>query len=326
VPIGALLSTLQARLDDPNYKSDKTVCQTISLGANFPGFECSLCSNITDLHIDGDNLHYCGSLTLSCNSPVASQNLVQTVNPPCVDIKNCQLFGCRKNCNNAGTCTALGICKCNAGHYGLDCSVVVDKSCIKSNAFDKTCWKADITDCHTIDFQLSSPLGEISREYVNLDEIDSIDLLPCQSVADNVNCQMCVQANSLHVSGSELIGCPTVLLTCEDIEVSNYQIDCLTLIKSDKLVCPAAPGSALSGKNDTGFFSSLGSAGTGKTILLILASILTLLFIAALGYFAMTKYFGFDLPNPFQQVDVYTEDEAPLKPDITDEDLEDESM
>jgi len=324
VPIGTILSTLQDRLDDPSHKSDKTVCRTINLGANFPEFECGLCTNITDLHIEGDNLHYCGSLTVSCSSPFTTQNFIQTFTPRCVDIKNCELFGCRNNCNRAGTCTALGICKCNAGHYGLDCSVEVDNNCIQSNAFDRTCWKAEFSDCQTIDFQVTSPVGEISREYAKLDEIDSLELLPCQELAENVNCEMCVEAKNLQVIGSELKGCPTVKLTCEDIVVSNYQIDCLTLIKSDKLVCPTSPSNAP--KNDTGFFGILGGAGTGKTILLVLACTLALLFIAGLGYFAMTKYFGFDLPNPFRQVDVYTEDEAPLRTDITDEDLEEESI
>jgi len=145
----------------------------------------------------------------------------------------------------------------------------------------------------------------------------SLDLVPCRNLTQNVKCEMCIPATDLKVVGEDLIGCPTLKITCADREVSNYKINCLTLVSSPNLVCPVLPS------GDTGIFAS---GGTGKTILLILASILAILFIAGLGYYVITKYFGFEIPNVFQPVDVYTEDVAPLNGNIQVVDDPEESM
>jgi len=244
--------------------------------------------------------------------------------PFCVNINNCQIFECQYNCN-AGTCTPLGICKCQKDHYGLDCSVSIKNNCIQSgpSPLQRACWEADIPDCHTLNFKVTTYMGDVISRNIKVDETTTLDLVPCNdfysNLTQNVKCEMCIPVTDLKVVGADLIGCPTVKITCSDIEVSNYQIDCLSLVNSPKLVCPNAP--VAPGQADTGIFAS---GGTGKTILLVLASILGLLFIAGLGYYTITKYFGFEIPNVFQPVDVYTEDVEPLKDGIqvVDEDVE----
>jgi len=308
VPIGVMLSAIQDRLDDPNRSpGDTTICQALSLG---PGLSCSLCATgIDKMRIDGDDLHYCGSLIFNCSG------IVQNLPPFCVNITNCRLYGCKNNCNNVGTCSALGICRCNKDYYGLDCSVSIADGCVQSGNLEKACWQADFPDCHTLDFKVTTSVGTISRNYQKIDEMTSLDLMPCRNLSQNMKCQTCVAATDLNVVGDQLVGCPTLKIACSDMEVSNYKINCLTLVTSPQLVCqPDNSDVAMAG-------------GAGKTVLLILASILALLVIAGLGYYLITKYFGYDIPNVFQPVDVYTEEGegvTPLKSDIQIVDEEEE--
>jgi len=275
---------------------------------------------VSDLNINGDNLHYCGSVTINCTSSAASQNFFQTLNPPCVNITNCKMYGCQNNCNGAGTCSAIGMCRCNQGHYGFDCSVSAQNNCIQPNGFDRTCWSAEFPDCKTIDWKVTSNAGDpLVNQHEQIDNA-ILTLLPCQSLSNNINCETCIDATDLQVVGTELRACPTVKVTCNDVTVSNYQMNCLAIAKSDVLICPYTPTMVDTATNSTIF----AMAEPGKLVLLIMGCFLVLLFLGGLGYFAVTKYFGFNISNPFQQVELYAEDEAPLTPD--NRGLEEESM
>jgi len=236
-----------------------------------------------------------------------------------VNITNCNMYGCQNNCNDAGTCSALGMCRCNPGHYGFDCSVSVENNCIQPKGLDRTCWSAEFPDCKTIDWKVTSPAGDLVNQHELIDNA-LLTLLPCQSLSNNAKCEMCVDATDLQVVGTELHGCPTVKVTCNDVTVSDYQMNCLTIAKSDVLICPYTPTMVDISTNSTIF----GFEGTGKIVLLIMGCFLVVLFLGGLAYFAITKYFGFNISNPFQQVDNYAEDEAPLSPE--NRGLEEESM
>ena len=39
------------------------------------------------------------------------------------------MVDCPHDCNGNGSCNPIGLCKCNKGYYGYDCSVAVNDNC-----------------------------------------------------------------------------------------------------------------------------------------------------------------------------------------------------
>jgi hypothetical protein len=318
IHIGDLLNVIQRRVDDPNFNSsDHMICQPVTSKASPIGF-CTLCATVDQLHINGNTLHYCGSGLLNCSGllgPSVSRNF--TI--PCLDITNCQLFSCRNNCNRAGECTSVGICRCNEGYYGYDCSVQLDSHCASSPSIPSTCWTTDFPDCRTVDLSITRS-GHTQTQRYDLEHVEPVTVVPCTSFfSENIECELCIDMTDINVQGTKLIGCPNIKTTCNSMLVSDSPINCVTLGESEKLLCPTPPGRM----NNTDLF---GSSRTGKTILLVLAVIVALVFLLGTGYVILTKFFGIYLPNPFDQgqPEVYIEDEAPLNGNDDDDDLEED--
>jgi len=310
VKISTLLEEVQRRTQDPNFDPNEMLCQPLS----GPPLPCSFCATIDQLQIsDAGTLHYCGNGQFNCSgfAPVK-----QNFTIPCVDINNCQLFRCRNNCNYAGQCTSVGICSCNPGYYGVDCSLLLTPSCVDSPAIPKTCWKTQFLDCRNFKVTITTGIFPVSQVY-KLDEITSLPVVPCTNFINeaNLNCSICVDMNNITIQGQELYGCPTIKTSCNGIAVSDNQMDCLILANTTQLICntPSNPGP----QNNT---DDADSAMTSKTVLVVLVSMLAVLILVGLGYLFITRYMGLDpqkffMDGPAQQPVTYIEDEEPLNDD-----------
>jgi len=172
---------------------------------------------------------------------------------------------------------------------------------------------------------VNSTVSDINypRTY-KLNEITSISDIPCRNVQLSdlgYTCELCTKITDIKIEGNEIIGCPNLDMTCNGILVREGKIDCVSLAKSDKLIC-TQPTDTNGPKNDTGMFN-LGS--NSRIVLVVLATILGALLFIGIGYFILTKWVGIYLPNPFEQSSpvVYVEDETPLN--AVDRDLDDDS-
>jgi hypothetical protein len=284
VPIATILERIKSLVDDPNYSntSNPMICQTLS---NSPIYgSCSFCATFDQLHIYEDHIHYCGNAILNCSATI------QNFTIPCVDINNCKLFGCRNNCSGTGTCDQIGLCNCNPGYYGFDCSVLFNENCFSSPNLPVNCWEIGFSDCRTLDVVIKTDSVVTAREKYKLDEINSFPVVPCRTVLEEPPCQICINMDNLTIEGDELRGCPTIKTVCDTEPLADNELDCIVLAKTQQLICPTPTSAPV--MNDT----DPNASKTSNTILLVLATVLAVLFLLGSGYILITKYLGVYLP------------------------------
>jgi len=272
-----------------------TVCESMDIAP------CSVCNVVDKLKIDGDDLHYCGKFQVNCTIPVVGV-VKREIALPCVNITDCHLFGCQNNCNG-GNCSALGVCQCKHGTYGPDCSVSVKDSCIESQWWSKTCWKADFPDCHTVAFSVGPAGLAATVNTQKISQVSELTLVPCQQLAQEPACQICVNAEQIHVEGTKLMGCPRIKLSCAGVDVNSYQIDCIPLATSNALQCSTNPPDVSTGGDSNGI-TPAGTWGMSKVILMILVVVLGLGILAVGTYFAYTRYKQWKQGKTFERVPV----------------------
>jgi hypothetical protein len=315
VPIAGILERIKTLVEDPTYSNstDHMLCQTLSSSPIYG--TCSFCASYDQLHIYEDHIHYCGNALFNCSSLLGPR---QNFTIPCVDINNCKIFGCRNNCSGTGSCDQIGLCNCNPGYYGFDCSVLFNDNCFSSPNLPVNCWEIGLSDCRTLDVSIKRDGVVAVKEKYKLDEINSFPVVPCRTVLEVPPCQLCINMNNLTIQGDQLTGCPTIKTVCDSQPFSENKLDCVLLAQTPELICPTPSGPPV--MNDT----DPNTSRTSNTILLVLATVLAVLFLLGSGYILITKYLGVYLPNPFDtgKPEVYVEDEAPLN--IDDEDLEQE--
>lgn len=113
------------------------------------GLSIRACVNLTKLTYNETlkRLNVCSSISVSSSVlPIG-----RTIDLKCIDINDCDLpkgmtlspsssfdflcmcliflLVCPKACSSVGTCN-MGVCKCNEGHYGLDCSYSTKDNCL----------------------------------------------------------------------------------------------------------------------------------------------------------------------------------------------------
>jgi len=283
------------------------LCQTLS-----SPLPCSFCATIDQLQITDDGtLHYCGFGQFNCSGLIpVKQNF--TINNPCIDITDCQLFRCRNQCSQAGTCTSLGICDCDQDHYGIDCSLLLTSECVSSPSFPQTCWQTQFLDCRTFQVTITVSRIPLKSETYKLDEITSLEIVPCTSFIseDNLQCDICVDMNNITIVGTQLIGCPTVRTYCNSLMVSENQMDCFPLAEMTELVCNTPIPASIPGN-----YTDSDVSRTSKTILIVLVCVLAVLMLLGLGYLFLTRYMGLDPQTlvEFSSTQTYIEDEEPLR-------------
>jgi len=217
---------------------------------------------------------------------------------------------------------SIGICDCDPGHYGLDCSLYLTPECVSSATFPETCWKTQFLDCRTFQVTITTGGFPISQQIYKLDEITSLNVVPCTPFIneDTLQCEICVDMNNLTVSGQELIGCPTVKTSCNSLPVSETEMACYILADTTQLICnppSVTPNTIPSNTTDSD------TSRTSKTILIVLVAVLAVLMVLGLGYLFVTRYLGinpssllYDTGSPV----TYIEDEEPLQDNQDDDD------
>jgi len=290
VPIADILTQIQNR--DPN--SGNLICFLLTQSSSFG--TCSLCATVDNLNISGNSLHYCGSGKFNCSSSV-SPPLSQSFDIPCIDFKNCELLNCRNECSHNGRCTSFGMCECDPGYYGYDCSLQINDNCASSSLLDNTCWTISYPQCNTVDVLLTSD-SNTSLNHYSLKDFTSFSIVPYQTVIDepSIKCDMCLSMENIHSVGSNLVGCPTINMQCNSIPARSDLLDCIIIAPSpDTVSCtdnsPQEPPSNFSSQ----IFFGLGL-------------MLVILVLLSLGYLVIKKFGGFGKATT---PEVY-EDEEPL--------------
>jgi len=280
-----LLRALNDALEHPKPGSPQNiVCYPIRNVTRLG--QCDACLNVTDFKLNGNDFHFCGNLTVNCSTVAGAFS--QSFAIPCFNVSDCKLFGCPNNCSHQGQCDQFGFCECSGGHYGPDCSAsVVNGTCIASSFFPTTCWHASFPDCHTVDFEVDADGHAIQKFQQTLSSSASLVLVPCKSVgALNNPCEVCVVAQNVQVVKDELRGCPVVSVRCQGLEVENFPLSCITLAKSDRLVCANTPPSTPP-KGDNNVNED---PGAGKIIMWLVIGVAVLAVLAGGAYFVFVRY------------------------------------
>jgi len=265
VSISQLINTVAKR----PRGSPVDYCQDLS-SLNIPTpTPCSLCVSVDNLQIQGDDLNFCGKAQVNC-----SFGIKRDIPIPCLNITDCAIFGCKNGCNN-GVCSPTGVCVCQAGYYGNDCSLSINGNCLKSSTTAaSTCWKFAFPDCNSM--TITTTAGAQPSQSVNQ---TSVTLIPCQSVP-NSQCKLCLDAENVHTAGNKLVGCPVIKDNCNGMTAVRHEVDCTTLATSDTLACTGDPPVDSMG----------GWSTTSKIVLIVLVVVLVVSILAFGGHFAYRKY------------------------------------
>jgi len=296
VPIADILTRIQNQKDDPN--SGNLMCFNLTQSTIYGS--CSLCATIDDLNIVGDTIHYCGTGTFNCTSLISEVG--QEFNIPCVDITNCRLFNCRNNCNNEGHCTNFGMCNCDKGYYGYDCSVQIKHNCISAPVIPTSCWDISYPECNTVDLTMTYNYLASYDTHYTIDEFTSFSITPCTTVINegNLQCDMCLSMENIHTEGSDLIGCPTIIMDCNGIPSRYETLDCITIAPApQKSDCPDPTPNEVPQPQTT--------PGTNQ-VFYIVGLMIVILVLLSVGFLIIKKFGGFGKAQPA----VYVEDEEPL--------------
>jgi len=293
IPIADLLTQIQNQKDDPT--AGNLMCFQLTQASAYG--TCSLCATIDELEIIGNSIHYCGTGQFNCSSLIAP--LFQPFTIPCFDLTNCGLFNCRNDCNQRGRCTSFGMCECDSGYYGYDCSIQLTKNCVSGPLFNTTCW--EITEeCDLYDVELSSGSSRYVMQY-KAEEFTEFPIVPCKPVIneENLVCDLCL--NMENIQQDTQLGCPTIEMTCNSISARSDRIDCVPLSIMQLLTsCDASPSPS------TSFSFS-------NQIMFGLALIVVVLVVLTIGFFIAKK---FGVLSPRSTPDLYIEeDEEPLNSD-----------
>jgi hypothetical protein len=258
---------------------------------------CSLCATVDSLNITGNSIHYCGSGKFNCsisNTPTISQPF----DISCVDLTNCDLLKCRNQCNKKGHCTSFGMCNCDPEYYGYDCSLHISESrnCASSTLLGDTCWQVEPT-CDSVEVLIISD-GKTSTKTYKYNEFTSFPIVPSKTVINepSINCDITLNMENIHTAQDNLIGCPTLNLTCNSILARSDRLNCINLAKYDP--CPDNPTPD----------EPQQSSNYSSQIFFGLGLMLVILVLLSLGYLVIKKFGGFGKSNP----EVYVEDEEPL--------------
>lgn len=304
VPLGDILTSIQARADDPNFR-DELICQNITDTSPFGA--CTLCATVDQLSIVGDTLNYCGVGQLTCSQTLTfGPEFFRNFTIPCMTINNCQLFSCRNDCNGRGKCTSLGMCECDPGYYGYDCLLQMSNNCI-TGPTGQNCWDVSFPACKEVDIKVTTNPGDTpSIQHAKVDELSSFPIGPCNNVIteDNLKCQICMEMKDVTTLGTQLRGCPTIRSVCNDVNVGQDSIDCIIIAQSNQLTCN--PDDTMNDQTDSGFSRS--------KILLTFVSVIIGLGIIGGIFVLLRKYSKFikgkDRPEVYIE-----EDDEPLNAD-----------
>jgi len=286
-----------------------------------PMTSCSLCVTVDKLQIQGDDLTFCGKYQVNC-----SLGIKREIPIPCINITNCSIYGCDKGCNN-GVCGPTGVCLCQPGYYGTDCSISLSGNCLLSSNSPSGCWEFGFPDCKTMSITTSA--GVQGPQSVDQ---SSVMLVPCHSVP-NSQCQLCLDAENVHPVSNQLVGCPVIRVNCNGTEL-RQDLACRALATSNSLVCPGAGGDGTSALSwgTTAFTTTLASSATStasattdtdtlsttKIILIVLVVVLAVSVLAFAAQFAYRKYMA-QQEVAFQRLPTTDREEAvPLGGQATD--------
>jgi hypothetical protein len=301
VPIGDILSTIQARSDDPNFR-DELICQNLTSTSGIG--VCTLCATADQLSIVGDTLDYCGEGQLTCSEMLVGPGLSRNFTIPCTTINNCELFSCKNDCNGRGTCTSLGMCECDQGYYGYDCLLEMTENCIHGPNFEEACWDVKFPACKEVTISVTTG-GITSVIPSKVDELSSFPIGPCRDVLtdDNLSCQVCMEMKDVTTLGTQLTGCPTIRSVCNQVTVGQDSLDCIILAQSTQLTCNPDDNT----NEQTGGFSR-------SKILLTFVSVIIGLGIVGGIFVLLRKYSKFLKGSDRHEVYI-EEDEEPLNDD-----------
>jgi hypothetical protein len=294
VPVFDLLSQIQNQKNDPN--AGDLMCYHLAHSDLSVYGTCSLCATIDELEISGNSIHYCGSGQFNCSSLIAPP-VNQPFTIPCFDVENCGFFTCRNDCNNRGTCTSLGICECDAGYYGYDCSIQINDMCASGPLFDSVCWTVT-SNCDSVDLLMSEQYT-YSLRYESVKDFTQFDIVPCQTVIneDNLKCDMCLTMDNIQPENTGFKGCPTISMSCNSVPARKESLECIHIPATSNCDTTTTPDKSTSNYSNQIMFG--------------LGVILVLLVILALGFLMIKKLKLF--PNSTATQTLYIEDEEPLE-------------
>jgi len=295
VPIADIISRIQNNQQN-NPNEGNLMCFKLTESQLYG--TCSLCATVDQLTINGNSIHYCGTGLFNCSSSIAP--LSQEFDIPCFDLENCGLFNCRNECNQKGRCSSFGLCECDPGYYGYDCSLQIAGNCVSSPLLDPTCWEISYPECNTVNLKLSSTADTYITHY-SVNDFTSFDISPCKTVINeaDLQCDMCLSMENIHTESS-LVGCPTINLKCNDIPARSERVDCISIGPSydAQTMCPTDDQSS----------KEPSPSSTPNQIVYILGLMLAILILLSVGFLIIRKFGDWGRVQP----EVYVEDEEPL--------------
>lgn len=206
---------------------ERGFCQTTDL---LPGVV--FCGNVTSMNYTEKDRSLNVCLTLSAEFKIIPglPGTSKQFPIPCFNIKNCDFpKTCPNNCNGLGTCE-LGVCRCQEGHYGIDCGAQLKGNCIQQGP-KLTCWNITEPTCRHIDVEVSETNKTKEHLLRLVMSTEAIDIqFPCtRNFSDLLQCVDCVSFTDVIVVGNQLKGKPSVSPTCGAIPLVTQKYPLTTL-------------------------------------------------------------------------------------------------
>eukprot|EP01126_Amoeba_proteus_P000885 TRINITY_DN10250_c0_g1_i2.p1 TRINITY_DN10250_c0_g1~~TRINITY_DN10250_c0_g1_i2.p1 ORF type:complete len:283 (+),score=45.83 TRINITY_DN10250_c0_g1_i2:568-1416(+) len=179
----------------------------------------------------------CTQGTFECTGLIPISQPIQSI--PCVDIQNCQFMECPNNCSSRGVCSSIGICTCDNGYYGFDCSLSLENTCLTRTIKGKSNTRCMQPELDKAKCNLSVKYDNENFTFPLLDL--SRDIYPTCSGADEFSftrgCEYCLALRNLTYQSQkgQLQGCPLLLSVCSGLSVEMKSFGCLDLVKGPLL-------------------------------------------------------------------------------------------
>jgi len=283
LPIPRILQEIKFMLEHPPPGTPRNiVCYNYSAGALG---HLGVCGNVTELSVSGDDLKFCGKVQFFLDSALLGK-YNESLEVPCLDIKQCKLFGCPNNCSGKGTCGPFG-CTCNKGYSGPDCSVFFNGTCVESDLVPASCWKAFFPDCRHVEFEVTSQGRELYKFESPLNEVSGVKLLPSTALVGFEPCKVDVVAQNITVKNDTLSGCPVIQVSCDELIVEEFNLDCMKLAQSSALICANNPPVT---NPPPGPENTMSTIGAGRVAMYVAVGILVLALLGGGGYFVFVRF------------------------------------
>jgi len=196
---------------------------------------CEICLSMDNITKSGDTVHACVGLS-TCNF---AEKLMLECFTNTGDLAQCISTSCPNGCSGNGDCETNGVCTCNPGWTGEDCSQTqMSFDQCATTAYGDMCLVLEFEDC-AIDAYVTLASIEIYNTTVLAPEFSTY--FGGSTCANVLGCSACLYWNNFVLNTTYMRGCPAMNMSCVGSDYGPYLLNCFedtNLVPSCFGTCP----------------------------------------------------------------------------------------